>query len=140
MTLPPASVRAQLEALGVPAAKIDRVAPRALPPVAAPAQDPDGMNKTERRRALELEALRRTGAIAAWAFGSVTLLLADRCRYTPDFLVATPDGRIAFEEVKGFWRDDALVKIKVAARLYPMFTFTALRPRKGGGWDVEGFG
>jgi hypothetical protein len=42
-------------------------------------------------------------------------------------------------EVKGFWRDDARAKIKIAADAYP-FRFFAIRkqPAKaGGGWEVE---
>lgn len=50
---------------------------------------------------------------------SITLKLADDCRYTPDF-VTIFQGDIRAYEVKGFWRDDAKVKIKVAARMFPM--------------------
>ena len=109
---------------------------------AAPQPKGDGMNKTERRRAVELAALQRAGAIRTWHFNAVTLKLADDCRFTPDFLIEHIDGRLEFEEIKGFWRDDARVKIKVAARLFPVFTFTALRARKvrdGGGWAKEAF-
>lgn len=101
-----------------------------------------GMNKTEARRAQELESLRLGNIVKSWQFEAVTLVLADRCRYTPDFFVEYADGHLVFEEVKGFWRDDARVKIKVAARLYPMFSFRALRVRKaseGGGWQREEF-
>ena len=48
---------------------------------------------------------------------------------------------LEFHEVKGFWRDDARVKIKVAAEHFP-FKFVAVRKKKlseGGGWDVEEF-
>jgi hypothetical protein len=44
-------------------------------------------------------------------------------------------------EVKGFWTDDARVKIKVAADLYP-FRFIAaqaLPKKQGGGWKIEEF-
>lgn len=105
-------------------------------------QKADPMNKTERRRSVELEAKKRAGEIRAWHFNALTLKLADDCRYTPDFLIEHNDARLEFEEIKGFWRDDARVKIKVAARLFPMFTFTALRARKmrdGGGWATEVF-
>lgn len=98
------------------------------------------MNGTERRRAVELEAMKRAGAIHDWRFESLTLVLAPGCRYTPDFLVIEHDGGMRIEETKGFWRDDARAKIKVAARLFPWFRFSALRvrPQKdGGGWNVE---
>ena len=40
-------------------------------------------------------------------------------------------------EVKGFWRDDARVKIKVAADIYP-FRFLAIKKAKDG-WEKESF-
>lgn len=78
---------------------------------------------------------------------SVTLLLANGCRYTPDFFVpctfAAGDGLncapVAYE-VKGFMRDDAAVKIKVAARAYPWIRFFLATKRKkkaGGGWAIQ---
>jgi hypothetical protein len=72
----------------------------------------------------------------------VTLALGVDCRYTPDFYIIGWDGDIRFAETKGFWRDDAKVKIRVAARTFPEFTFTAYRKRpkkEGGGWITEAF-
>lgn len=97
-----------------------------------------GMNKTEKRRAIELEAKLRAGDIAVWEYGKVTLKLADDTRYTPDFFIVENDGSVVFEEIKGFWRDDALVKIKVAAEQFP-FQFYSLQAAKGGGWYVRNF-
>ena len=71
------------------------------------------MNKTEQRYAFHLAGLRQAGQIARYDFEPVKLRLADRTFYTPDFRVIIPDGTIEFHEVKGFWRDDARVKIKV---------------------------
>jgi hypothetical protein len=85
-----------------------------------------GMNGTERRRAIELEAKKRDGQIREWRFEQVTLKLAPDCRYTPDFYVIENDGRVRMEETKGHWRDDAKVKIRLAARLFPEFEFVAL--------------
>jgi len=51
------------------------------------------------------------------------------------------DGAIQCREIKGFWTDDARVKIKVAADIYP-FQFIAIRAlskKSGGGWDQEVF-
>lgn len=95
-----------------------------------------GMNGTERRRGVELEALKRDGQIALWRFEAVTLKLAPDCRYTPDFYVLHNDGRVVLEETKGHWRDDAKVKIRVAARLFPEFEFRALRLERGQ-WQPE---
>jgi hypothetical protein len=51
------------------------------------------------------------------------------------------DGSLECHEVKGFWADDARVKIKVAAEMYP-FRFIAimkLPKRDGGGFSIEEF-
>ena len=101
-----------------------------------------GMNGTEREFAIRLEADRRNGKIEAWRFEAITLVLAPDCRYTPDFFIVECDGSITVAETKGYWRDDAKIKIRVAARLFPEFTFTAYRkrPKKdGGGWIDEQF-
>jgi hypothetical protein len=54
------------------------------------------------------------------------------------------DDVVEFHEVKGgFWRDDAKVKIRVAAAMYPMFRFYSFfkQPKKlGGGWVQKLFG
>jgi len=99
------------------------------------------MNKTEAAYADHLEFRRRAGEVAQVWFEGVTLKLAERCRYTPDFLVMLTDGRIEAHEVKGHWQDDARVKIKVAAEKFP-FRFVAVRAvakREGGGWAEEDF-
>jgi hypothetical protein len=76
-------------------------------------------------------------------FEAVTLKLADDCRYTPDFMVIADDDVVEFHEVKGgFWRDDAKVKIRVAAQMYPMFRFYSFfkEPKKlGGRWTQKTF-
>lgn len=100
------------------------------------------MNKAEAERAGQLEAMRARGEILGWWFEAMTFRLAeDGARYTPDFMVHEASGLIRFEEVKGNWEEAALVRIKVAATLYP-FPFVALRKRAkkdGGGWDERAF-
>lgn len=99
------------------------------------------MNKTEALYASHLDKLQAAGDIAAWWFEVVTFRIAPDCRYTPDFLVMMPDGIIEVHEVKGFWEDDALVKIKVAAQMFP-FRFVAIHSvakKDGGGWKVREF-
>lgn len=99
----------------------------------------EGMNKLEKARGVELEAARRNGLLRSWRYEKVTLKLADDCRYTPDFCVIENDGGITLEETKGHWREDAKIKIKVAAEQFPEFTFKALQRAKDGGWNVETF-
>ncbi|VWD20596.1 DUF1064 domain-containing protein [Burkholderia contaminans] len=99
------------------------------------------MNKTEQQYGTFLEALRVTGVIAWYRFEGVKLRLADNTFYTPDFAVMRADGAMEMHEVKGMWQDDARVKIKVAAEMYP-FRFIAVRPKakkEGGGWQQEAF-
>ncbi len=104
---------------------------------------PGEMNSTEKRFLDEVIVPRMAaGEIHAWWFESMTLKIAERTRYTPDFLVQLPDGSLECWEVKGgFWQDDARVKIKVTARLFP-FPLVAWIPkakRDGGGWSREEF-
>lgn len=99
-----------------------------------------GMNGLEAAYAGILEASLRAGEIVFYKFEALKLRLADKTFYTPDFLVQHRDGSLELVECKGFWRDDARVKIKVAAELFPCFRFTAvqrLTKKQGGGWLGE---
>lgn len=101
-----------------------------------------GANKTELEFGKELQIQLHAGDLLWWSFEPIKLRLAQSCFYTPDFAVQLADQSMEFIEVKGFWRDDARVKIKTAARLFPMFTFTAVTKKtkkQGGGWNYEGF-
>ena len=95
-----------------------------------------GMNKTEQRRAEELDALLRAGEIAAWWWEGFTFKLAHDTRYTPDFVIQENDGSLRVEETKGFWRDDARAKTKIFASLFP-FPIRVLQAKKGGGLTIE---
>jgi hypothetical protein len=107
-----------------------------------------GMNKTELAYSLELEARKQAGEIRWYSFEAMNLRLTGRTYYRPDFLVvtqqmdATGAWREAFQfhEIKGYAaKDDALVKFKVAAELFPFFEFFMLRKRRerdGGGWEL----
>ena len=93
------------------------------------------MNKTEARYAGHLQQLSLAGEVCYFKFESVKLRLADSTFYLPDFLVMKSDGVIEFHEVKGFMRDDAAVKIKVAADLFP-FRFLLVKAGRKGSWDI----
>ncbi len=98
-------------------------------------------NKTEAAYEDTLKLKMQAGEVLWYAFEGCKLRLADLTFYTPDFAVMLSDGTLEMHEVKGFWQDDARVKIKVAAELYPM-QFIAAQPlpkSKGGGWKVECF-
>ena len=99
------------------------------------------MNKTEATYGAYLNQQMMMGLVAWYKFEGVKLRLADNTFYTPDFVVMLPNGILQMREVKGFWTDDARVKIKVAASLYP-FEFIAVKAvakKNGGGWSVEEF-
>lgn len=102
---------------------------------------PGKLNKTEAEYAQTLESRKLAGEVLWFAFDCVTLRLADRTHYHPDFLVMLADGSLEVHEVKGFWEDDARVKIKVAASLFPLqFLAVRKKPKKdGGGWEYEHF-
>ena len=89
------------------------------------------MNKTEAAYAKHLEALKATGQVLWYAFEPFNLRLAAKTFYAVDFGVMLANGQMECHEVKGFWTDDARVKIKVAAAKFP-FQFVAVQMKKGG--------
>ena len=95
------------------------------------------MNGTESKYALLLDSQKQTGQIFDFYFEAVTLKIATDCRYTPDFMVITKDLEVEFHEVKGYWMDDAKVKIKVASAKFP-FRFVAVQLKKKE-WVFEEF-
>lgn len=99
------------------------------------------MNKTETEYAEHLQILKNCGEIAWYRFEGMKFRLADNTFYTPDFAVMRSDGRLEMHEVKGYWHDDARVKIKVASEMYPV-EFLAIRKKtrcEGLGWKIERF-
>lgn len=107
------------------------------PAISALADQYVGMNKTEKRRALELDAMKARGEICEWWYEAVTFKLAHDTRYTPDFLVQEMDGSLRLEEVKGgFFRDDAKVKAKVCASLFPFPLVVLQQKSKRSGWTT----
>lgn len=94
-----------------------------------------GQNKTEARFDRRLADIKARGVIHAYWFESVKFRLANRCWYTPDFLVQYPSGSCILYEVKGtFVREDSWVKLKVAAETMPFPFFLA--QWKGKEWEI----
>lgn len=99
------------------------------------------MNNTEAEYGRHLEILKAAGDVLWYKFEGMKFRLADNTFYTPDFAVMLKDGSLQAHEVKGFWEDDAKVKIKVASDMYPI-EFIAVKKRakkNGGGFDMESF-
>ena len=85
------------------------------------------MNKTETRYAEHLEVQRLAGEIVSWQYEPLKLRLGENWKttFTADFMVVRASGEVELVDVKGSGgaEDDARVKIKTAARLYPQFWF-----------------
>lgn len=94
----------------------------------------DDMNKTEARFAAELDWMIYNKQVSRYLFGTVKFRLAKRTWYCPDFVVFWADGVIECVEIKGFVRDDAAVKYKVAREKFPMFKWRMIRRGKDG-WE-----
>ena len=96
-----------------------------------------GMNKTEHEYYLILEAQKQRGEIAWWGFEAIRLKLADRTTYTPDFVILDTMENIVsitklrFIEIKGFRRDDAMVKFKIAREQFWWADFEMWQKKNG---------
>lgn len=92
------------------------------------------MNLLERRYS---DTLTYSKDVVWFKYEAVKLRLADGAYFTPDFIVMKADGELQFHEVKGFWREAAKVRIKVAAEIFP-FKFIAVKGSRTG-WQFEEF-
>lgn len=103
------------------------------------------MNKTEALYEQQLAFRKHAGEITWYAFEAIKLRLAKATFLTIDFAVKLPDGALQLHEVKGrkgdrYWaEEDAKIKLKVAAEMFP-FQFFVVWPRQGGGWNQEAVG
>lgn len=91
------------------------------------------LNQTERRyRDTFLRPMLASGEALGVLEQAVKFRLADATYYTPDLIAVLPGGQWWIIEVKGArtW-DDALVKFKVAAELYPWWRWTMVQWKDG---------
>jgi len=106
---------------------------------------PGSMNRTEAEfAATVLEPRKLVGEIINYEFEAVTLKLAPDCRLTPDFMIEYPDKSLEFIDVKGAGpvQEDSVIKMRLAARLFPRWCFAMERKRKkcdGGGFERKEF-
>lgn len=96
-----------------------------------------GMNKLEESWSSKLEMRRRAGIIVEYGFERIRLSLANGAWYKPDFDVLLADGSFQFHEVKGYWREAARVRTKVAADRFWMFKFLIVMRNRAGEWTME---
>jgi hypothetical protein len=128
------------------------IIPGVLPPAKGTLRTPE-MNKTEAKYEAFLTLQERSGVIIWHKFESVTVKLADDCRLTPDFLVMFSDGHLEFHDTKGakkikagkragqrmaYAEEDALIKARVAAALFPIPVFFVW-PEPNGEWGKRAF-
>lgn len=113
---------------------------------------PGGRNRVEAAYEAYLEVLKRAGEIVDYKFEGIKLRLADNTFYTPDFLVFAKDDvvelhdtkgtttktRSSGEKVKAPWvEEDAKLKIKLVAELYPFRTYIVFK--NGNAWEKQAF-
>lgn len=97
---------------------------------------PPYRSKTEQRFAQHLDLQFKAGEIKGWKYEPMRLNLGGGAWYKPDFEVIEDDLSITLFEVKGFWREAARVRIKVAAANFPEFRFVGVQEKRGT-WEYE---
>jgi hypothetical protein len=101
----------------------------------------NAMNGLELAYAKHLDLLKLAGEVRWWAFNAVRLRIAmgeKAAWYRPDFFIEFVDGRFQFHECKGYEREAAMLRLKVAAGLVPI-PFVLVK-KQGDGWSYESFG
>jgi len=96
-----------------------------------PSKTEEKLNKTERAFLDYARFLHREVGVQR-----ITFKIGDDCRFTPDFDYRDREGNWVFVDVKGFQREDALVKIKTTARMFPFLRFYIVK-RLGSGWEFR---
>lgn len=96
-------------------------------------------NKLEQAFGLRLLSMLQREEIQWYAYEPIRLRLGEGSWYKPDFGALTKSDSFWLYEIKGFWREAARVRIKVAADRYPFFHFCAVT-KKGPVWEFENFG
>jgi hypothetical protein len=91
----------------------------------------DRMNKLERAFWERLQAARSDGIFRDIYREPLKLRLAGNTFYTPDFLTYSPFNGMHLWETKGYMREDAAIKLKVAASMYPSFAWVLVQRDRG---------
>jgi hypothetical protein len=88
------------------------------------------MNDHEAALDRELRDAQDKGEIQGYHFEEIGLKIGPKTWYFPDFVVFDKVGQCHVIEVKGFLRDDAAAKFKVANGLFPHIRFHMVRKKK----------
>lgn len=100
-----------------------------------PSTDEQKLNKLEKSYLWYLRSLR----VPQLRIQAITLKLADDTRYTADFTYVDENGRMVFADTKGahVW-EDAIIKMRVAARQFTEFRFTIVtQVKRTGHFEVK---
>jgi hypothetical protein len=89
------------------------------------------MNGWESQYWAELELRQMAGEVKWFGFEVFRVRLAGGAWYCPDFAVLLANGDFELHEVKGHWREAAMLRVKVARDKYPWIRFRAVRKVKG---------
>lgn len=68
---------------------------------------------------------------------AISFRLGNGTNFRPDCITVSLNGEWTAWEVKGFARTAAIVRLKVAASLYPFIAFRLVTKQKAGGWAIE---
>lgn len=91
-------------------------------------------SKWEAEYATYLDYQKATNTIWDWDYEPESLVIGVGAKYTPDFKVwITFGGRVEYREVKGYKREAAMVRLRVAAARFPNDGFV-LVTKKDGQW------
>lgn len=112
----------------------EAVAPPSGPRINPKPQDgdtPKYRSKLEARYAGYIEALKFAGEIRTIRYEAVRLEIGPNTTILPDFFVERPDRTCELHEVKGRMREDAWIKLKVAASMWPHYRWFLITREKG---------
>lgn len=97
---------------------------------------PGTPNRLEAAYGQHLALRQKAGDVVWFAYEGIKLRLADKTFLTVDYFLMLASGDLEAHEVKGsHLEDDAAVKLKVAAAMFP-FRFVLVRAA-GAGWDLK---
>lgn len=100
------------------------------------------MNKGEAAFGRHLEFEKQQGRVLWYGFEKIKFRIGKKCFFTPDYFVVYADGSIEIIDVKGrknnsyYCREDAKVKLRAAASLFP-FKVAVVWPERAGGWSKD---
>jgi hypothetical protein len=98
---------------------------------------PGAMNKWELRYAERCNLDIGLAELKSWEYEIIRLRIGvGRCFYSPDFVCLDVNGRVSIIEVKGWRWAAGIVRVKVAAKLYPQWDFM-LAKWTTNGWEYE---